>query len=301
MTILTRGARLAAVATALAIVATAACAGAGRNAAAVSKRGLRGAMRGWSKPAEPVRVAGNIHFVGTNELAMFLMTTPDGHILLDSGFEESVPVVQENVRKLGFRFEDIKILLASHAHADHVGGHALVKKLTGARVLATAPDAAIMRAGGGGSVAFDMTWAPVVVDEVLAEGQAVTLGGTTLVAHLTAGHTPGATTWTTTVNDDGRALNVVFFSSSTLFEETPLRGNKDYPTIADDFERSYAFWRTVPCDVFLAPHGSFFGLPGKRERALRGERPNPFIDPAGWNALISVQESNFRRRLAAEP
>ena len=256
-------------------------------------------MRGWNEPAPPCRIVGNIYFVGTNELAMYLIVTPAGNILLDTGFEESVPLVQASVRRLGFRFEDIKLLLSSHAHNDHVAGHARVKALTGARVLATAPDAATMRAGGGGPLTFGMTWPPVVVDEILHDGQRVELGGTVLVAHLTAGHTPGATTWTTTVDEGGQRLDVVFFSSSTLFEETPLHGNKDYPGIAEDFDRSYAFWRSVPCDVFLAPHGGFFGLADKRDRALRGDTPNPFIDRVGWKRLIGEQEANFRRRLAA--
>jgi len=288
---------------ALAVVSaasTAGCAFLQRNPAAVSSRGLRSAMRRWNEPADPVRVVGNIYFVGTNELAMFLIVTPSGNILIDSGFEDSVPLIQRSVQRLGFRFEDIKILLSSHAHPDHVGGHARVKELTGARLLATAPDAALIRSGGGGPLALDMTWRPATVDALLADGDKVELGGTVLYAHLTAGHTPGATTWTTTVDDDGKPLQVVFFSSSTLFDETPLRGNKDYPGIVEDFERSYAFWRSVPCDVFLAPHGDFFQLDDKRERALRGERPNPFIDPEGWKRLIAVQESNFRRRLAAD-
>ncbi len=210
-----------------------------------------------------------------------------------------MPLIRQSIQRLGFRFEDIEILLSSHAHPDHVGGHARIKELTGARLLATAPDAAIIHSGGGGPLALGMTWRPAVVDTVLADSDKVELGGTVLQAHLTAGHTPGATTWTTTVDEDGKRLNVVFFSSSTLFEETPLRGNKDYPSIAEDFERSYAFWKAVPCDILLAPHGDFFQLDDKRERALRGERPNPFIDRAGWKRLIAEQESNFRRRLAA--
>jgi len=256
-------------------------------------------MRHWSEPATPVHIAGNIYFVGTNELAMYLFPSPAGHILLDSGFEESVPVVKANVERLGYRFEDIKILLASHAHADHVGGHALVKKLTGARVVAMAEDAPLLRAGGGGPLALDMTWAPVVPDQVIHDGAVIELGGTKLVAHLTGGHTPGATTWTTTVQDAGRSLAVVFFSSATLFDEVPLKDNPAYSTIADDLTRSYAFWHAVPCDIFLAPHGSFFDLDAKRTRALRGETPNPFIDPTGWKKLIDAQEAIFRRRLAA--
>ncbi|HEX2660239.1 MAG TPA: subclass B3 metallo-beta-lactamase, partial [Polyangia bacterium] len=239
----------------MAVSLTAGCSSSGRSPAAASTRGLPRAMRTWNEPAVPCKVAGNIYFVGTNELAMYLIVTPAGNILIDSGFDESVPLIQESVRKLGFRFEDIKLLLSSHAHNDHVAGHARVKSLTGARVLATAPDAAIMRVGGGGPLTLGISWPPVTVDEILQDGQTVELGGTVLTAHLTAGHTPGATTWTTTVEDAGRQLAVVFFSSSTLFEETPLRGNRDYPTVAEDFQRSYAIWNALPCDVFLAPHG----------------------------------------------
>jgi metallo-beta-lactamase class B len=285
----------------LALVAGFACGAcaAPRSPAAVSTRGLTRAMRGWNEPAPPCRIVGNIYFVGTNELAMYLIVTPAGNILIDSGFEESVPLVANSVRQLGFRFEDTKLLLSSHAHNDHVAGHARVKELTGARVLAMGPDVAAMRAGGGGPLALGMTWRPIAVDGVLQDGQTVELGGTVLVAHLTAGHTPGATTWTTTVDEAGRKLDVVFFSSATLFEETPLRDNRDYPTIADDLARSYALWHALPCDVFLAPHGSFFGLSDKRARAARGETPNPFIDPQGWKRLLAEQEANFRRRLAA--
>jgi metallo-beta-lactamase class B len=266
--------------------------------ASPSLAGIPRAMRGWNRPAEPFRVVGNIYFVGTNELAIFLIRTPAGHIVIDSGFEDTVPLVRASVEQLGFKMTDVRILLASHAHIDHVGGMARLKALTGARLLATAPDAAVIRSGGGGPLGLDMTWPPAAVDGILEDGQRVELGGTTLVAHLTAGHTPGATTWTTTVEEDGRSLDVVFFSSATLFRETPLKDNRAYPEIARDFERSYAFWRSVPCDVFLAPHGHFFGLTEKRERQRRGEKPSPFIDPDGWKRLIAEQEAIFRRRLA---
>jgi metallo-beta-lactamase class B len=236
--------------------------------------------------------------VGTNELAIYLITTPAGHLLLDSGLEDTPPLIRANVERLGFRFTDVKILLCTHAHADHVAGHAAVTAMTGARVLASAPDAAMIRSGGGGPLALDMKWPPAKVDGELTDGQSVELGGTTLVAHLTPGHTPGATTWTTTVDDGGRRLAVVFFSSATLFEETPLAGNAEYPRIAADFEHSFAFWNSVPCDVPLGPHVGFFGLNDKRDRLARGEAKNPFIDPDGWKRTIAEQESNFRRRLA---
>ena len=257
--------------------------------------GLKRAMYGWNRHAEPFRIAGNIYFVGTTELSIFLIQTEAGHILIDSGFEKTVPEIQKNVEALGFHFKDVRILLSSHAHLDHVGGHASVQKLTGARIFASAPDAALVRSGGGGPLSLDMTWTPAVVDHVLEDGEKVELGGTALTFHLTAGHTPGASTWTTTVTDRGRRLNVVFFSSSTLFDEMPLRNNPEYPQIVADFERSYRFWRSVPCDIFLAPHNHFYQLDDKRERLARGETPNPFIDPEGFRRLIAEQERNFRR------
>ena len=262
-------------------------------------RGVQRAMRDWNRPAEPFRVIGNIYFVGTNELAIYLVTTPAGHFLLDSGLEDTPPLIRANVERLGFRITDVKILLSTHAHADHIAGHAAAKAMTGARVLASPADAKVIRSGGGGPLALDMTWPPTPVDAELTDGQAVELGGTTLVAHFTPGHTPGATTWTTTVDDDGRRLAVVFFSSATLFEEMPLVHNVEYPGIAADFERSYAFWKSVPCDVPLGPHVGFFGLEDKRARLGRGEPRNPFIDPDAWTRTIAAQEVGFRRRLAS--
>jgi metallo-beta-lactamase class B len=262
-------------------------------------RGVQRAMRDWNRPAEAFRVIGNIYFVGTNELAIYLITTPAGHFLLDSGLEETPPLIRANVERLGFRFTDVKILLSTHAHADHIAGHAAVKAMTGARVLASPADATVIRSGGGGPLALDMKWPPTPVDAELTDGQAVELGGTTLVAHFTPGHTPGATTWTTTVDDAGQHLAVVFFSSATLFAETPLVGNAEYPGIVADFERAYAFWNAVPCDVPLGPHVGFFGFNDKRARLAHGEPRNPFIDPAGWKRVIAEQEANFRRRLAS--
>jgi metallo-beta-lactamase class B len=255
-------------------------------------------MRDWNHPAEPFRIIGNVYFVGTNELGVFLITTPAGHILIDSAFEESVPLIRASVSRLGFAFEDIKILLSSHAHVDHVGGHARVKELTGATVMATAPDAATIGRGGGGPLAL-AKWRPCVVDALLKDGDTIVLGGTVLTAHQTAGHTPGATTWTMKVDGGGRMLNVVFFSSATVLDQIRLKDNPAYPNIVYDFERSYAFWRKLPCDVFLAPHVGFFGLDEKRDRLARGASPNPFIDPEGWKRFIADQEKTFRTKLAA--
>jgi metallo-beta-lactamase class B len=267
-------------------------------------------MRSWNRDYPPYRVIGNIYYVGTNEVAEFLIATPAGHILLDSGFEASVPRLRDNVARLGFRFEDIKILLASHAHIDHVQGHALVRRLTGARVVVSAPDAPFIAAGGKGEPVFDgvYSWTPCPVDRVINDGDTVALGGTTLTAHLTPGHTMGATTWTMRLPPDaagagGKALDVVFFPSANVNPGVRLVGNARYPAIAADFQRSFAIWKALPCDVFLGAHGQFFGMRDKRARQVEGEQPgapNPFVDPDGYRRLIAEAEQRFTSQLRSE-
>jgi metallo-beta-lactamase class B len=281
-------------------------------------------MWAWNRDVPPYRVIDNVYYVGSSDIAQFLVTTPQGHILLDSGFEASVPRLRANVAALGFQFEDVKLLLTSHAHIDHVQGHALVRRLTGARVVDSARDGAFLAAGGKGESVFDgvYSWPPCPVDRVVADGEQVTLGGVTLTAHLTPGHTMGAVTWTMQVRDDAaagaraadgrdgaeasdgragaRALDVVFFPSATINPGVRLVGNARYPAIADDFARSYAVWKALPCDVFLAVHGDFYDMRAKRARQQKGESPNPFIDPAGYRAFLSEAEARFRAELASE-
>jgi metallo-beta-lactamase class B len=264
--------------------------------------GVPVAMTSWNRPFAPFRVAGNIYYVGTSSMALFLVTTRAGHILIDSGFEDNVPRLQKSVEALGFRFQDIKILLSSHAHIDHVQGHALVKQLTGARVMASAEDALVIRTGGQHEWMYGdaFSWPPCPVDAIVKDGDKVELGGTTFVAHLTPGHTRGATTWTTTVDDEGRRLSVVFFSGANIPPSTRITGNADYPRAAADFEHSFATWKALPVDVFLAAHGEFFDLASKRKRQQTGERPNPFIDPAGYRRTITEAEQAFRDVVASE-
>jgi metallo-beta-lactamase class B len=283
-----------------AAVAVIVCAAMGGGCA--SQSGVPYEMRAWNKPFPPFRVIGNIYYVGTNGVAQFLITTPEGHILVDSGFEASVPGLAANVRALGFRFEDVKILLASHAHIDHVQGHALVRRMTGAQVVASGPDAPVIAGGGKGEPVFDgvYSWAPCPVDRIVGDGDRVTLGGTTLVAHLTPGHTRGATTWTIEITDGGRNLSVVFFPSANVNPGVRLVDNPRYPEIASDFEHSFAVWKALPCDVPLGAHGSFFDLEAKRKRLAGGATPNPFIDPQGYRTLVADAEKRFRDQLAAE-
>jgi metallo-beta-lactamase class B len=259
-------------------------------------------MKTWNEPFEPFRVAGNIYYVGTNRMAIFLIATPAGLILLDSGFESKVPLLRRNVEALGFRFGDIKILLASHAHIDHVQGHELVRRTTGARVLVSAEDAPVIATGGKGDWAYGTAyaWVPCPVDGIIRDGEAVSLGGTTLVAHLTPGHTKGATTWTTTASDEGQERAVVFYPSGNVPTGARLVDNPDFPDVAGAFERSFAAWKAMPCDVFLGSHGSFFDLEKKWRRLKAAPRPNPFIDPLGYQRAIQDAETKFRALLSSQ-
>jgi len=256
----------------------------------------------WNQPAAPFRIVANIHYVGTNRMALFLLTTPAGHILIDSGFEAGVPRLKQNVEALGLHFEDIKILLFSHAHIDHVQGHALVKKMTGARVVVSAADAPTVRTGGKEEWAYgDMfSWPPCQVDEVVKDGDVIELGGTRLTARLTPGHSKGATTWTTTIEEDGRSLAVVFYPSGNVPPGAKVVDNPAYPGAVAAFEESFRVWKSLPCDLFLGAHGEFFDLEKKWKRLQAGERPNPFVDPAGYRQAIAGAEKKFRQVVASQ-
>jgi metallo-beta-lactamase class B len=294
-----KAAALGIAALALASLAAASCAGGGA--------GVPSQMWSWNRPFPPYRVIGNIYYVGSNEIAQFLVTTPAGHMLLDSGFEASVPRLRENLAALGFRLEDVKFLLTSHAHIDHVQAHALVRRLTGAAVVTSARDAEVIAAGGKGEAVYDgvYSWPPCPVDRVVADGDSVTLGGTTLTAHLTPGHTRGAVTWTMKLAPakgvaGDRPLDVVFFPSANVNAGVRLVGNARYPEIGADFDRSFAIWKALPCDVFLGVHGDFYGMRDKRHRQEHGEQPNPFIDPDGYQRFVAEAEQRFRTQLASE-
>jgi metallo-beta-lactamase class B len=256
----------------------------------------------WNKPIEPFRIAGNIYYVGTNFLASYLFVTPEGSILLNSGYEESVPLIRASIEKLGFRFRDVKYLLSSQAHNDHSAGNFLVKELTGARVLVMKGDDDIVANGGKGDFRFDgeISWRPCKVDRVLHDGDTVTLGGTTLVARHTPGHTKGCTTWTTIVEDGGKRLNVVIVGGTGINPGVKLVNNPKYPNIVEDYTRTWRILRSLPCDIFLGAHGSYFDMDDKLARLKAGEKPNPFIDPKGYRGFIDGTESNYLKQLAAE-
>lgn len=269
----------------------------GRLTKSLAKAQVDRTIRSLNRAVEPFRVIGNIHYVGPSGVSSFLIATPEGHILIDTGFEETVPLIGEGVAKLGFRVEDIKILLSSHAHFDHVGGHARMKKQTGAAIVMSDADAALLANGGKGDVlplGDDLAaYPPARADRVVRDGETVSLGGVVLTAHLTPGHTKGCTTWTMDVADGGKTLRIVFYGSTTLLPGVRLVGNPTYPAIAEDFAASFRSLKALPCDVFLAPHGVMFGREEKARRLKAGERPNPFIDPDGYRGFVERSERVF--------
>jgi metallo-beta-lactamase class B len=257
----------------------------------------------WRAPVPPRHLVGNIYYVGAIGVSSFLITTPKGHILLDTGFDDTVPIIQRGVEQLGFRMSDIKIILSSHAHVDHVGGHARMKELTGAQIYASAADARTLESGGLDDYIQwpkeTIRYTPAKADHIVVDGEKVTLGDVTLVAHLTPGHTRGATTWTLDVADGGVTRHVVFFSSASINAGTRLLNNPLYPHFVDDFEATFAKLHALPCDIFFAPHGGQFAMADKFARLEHGEI-DPFLDPDGWKKLIAGAESAFREQLAAE-
>jgi metallo-beta-lactamase class B len=237
------------------------------------------------------KIIGNIYFVGSDTHSSFLVTTAEGHILINTMYERTVPWIRKSVESLGFRFQDIKIVLGSHAHVDHMEGDAMVKELTGATVMAMDRDLPLLeRLRPGGK--------PHPIDRVLHDGDKVTLGGVTLVAHLTPGHTPGCTTWTTEAQEDKRNHSVVIIGCIAPNERTVLVNNKDYPEVVLDFNRSYKFLRSLRPDVFMGSHTIHYNM--EEKYAKLGKGPNPFIDRQGYFASIDRYEQQFKQALEAQ-
>lgn len=257
----------------------------------------------WYEATEPIRIVGPIHYVGTADLGAYLITTPAGHILIDGAMRESAAQLEDSIRKVGAKPEEIRILLITQAHVDHVGTLAYFKKRSGARLAVMGPDEPILRSGGSKDYLFadkpSYHFEPVVADRVLKEGDTVELGGVVLTAHLTPGHTPGCTTWTTTVKDGGHDYRVVFAGSATINPGTRLVRTPSYPGIADDYRRTFRVLESLQPDVFLAAHASFFDLAGKRERAAT-EGAVAFVDPDGYRRRIADQKAAFEELVATE-
>jgi metallo-beta-lactamase class B len=257
----------------------------------------------WTEPFPPFRIAGNLYYVGSKGLASYLVATPQGNILINSDLEANVPMIEASVKKLGFRFKDTKILLISHAHFDHDAASAKIKQMTGARYMVMDADVPVVESGGKLDFQYgdrsEFLYKPTKVDRVLHDGDEVKLGDAVLVAHLTPGHTKGCTTWTMKVTDAGKTYNAVIVGSPYVNPGYKLVHNQNYPQIAEDYERSWRVLKSLPCDLFLGAHGSYFGLEEKYAR-LKAGAANPFVDPDGYQKFVAQAEQDFRTELAKQ-
>ena len=244
----------------------------------------------WNRPFQPFHVIGNIHYVGAGGVSAFLIVTAEGSILLDGGLPETAPEIVRNIAAIGFRVGDVKVLLNSHAHFDHAGGLAELKRLSGAQVVASAGDAPALRTGTPDMPAL-------TIDRVIGDGDTVRLGGATLTALVTSGHTNGCTTWAMTTTDGGREYRVLFYCSTSVVDR--LVGNSQYPQIVADYERTFARVRALSADVFLANHPDFFQMELKKARITPGG-PNPFVDPGELQRFVATSERTFRETLTRE-
>lgn len=256
--------------------------------------------RSWNQPVEPFKIIDNIYYVGASDVTSYLVTTPKGHILIDSGFPETVPQITANIAKLGFKLTDVKIILNSHAHYDHVGGIAELKRLTGAKFYTSEKDLPLFKAGGLGDANYGdrFPFEAVTPDSTFRDGRKIKLSGTTLKANITSGHTPGCTTWTTTALENKTKYNVIFVCSTSA-PGYKLIDNPKYPNIISDYNATFERLKKLPVDIFLASHGSAYDMEAKIAKMKTGG-PNPFIDPEGYLAYLKQSEENFRKSLAIQ-
>lgn len=263
-------------------------------------------LKDWSLAFEPRRIIGNIYYVGSNMISSFLITTPAGHILIDTGHVQMLPMVEANIEKLGFRFKDVKIVLNSHAHVDHCGGFAEFKRQTSATVIVSKPDGEMMMQGGKGDYADNgvyengdnPNYEPIQPDRFIADGEHVELGGVKLTAHLTAGHTKGCTSWSMRANEAGKDYDVLFLCGLTV-SPYKLTNNDHYPNIVQDAQNTLMRLRSMHADVLLAPHDFYFNLQSKAARQKEGG-PNPFIDPTELGRHLTEMENDFQQALQAQ-
>ena len=257
----------------------------------------------WTEAFPAYRIVGDLYYVGSRGLASFLIATPQGNILINSDLISSPPLIRASVEKLGLHWRDTKILLISHAHYDHCAGSAAVKRQTGARYMVMAPDVPLVEDGGATDFQYahdaTMRFPPTKVDRVLHDGDKVTLGGVTLTAHLTPGHTKGCTTWTLSVPEGGRTYRVVIVGSLSVNSGYKLVHNAQYPHIAQDYEHSFQVLNSLPCDIFLGAHGIYYGMEEKYARMKAGAK-DAFVDPDGYARFLHDREADFRAELARQ-
>jgi metallo-beta-lactamase class B len=257
-------------------------------------------MKKWTTPFEPFQLIGNIYYVGTDGISAYIIKTSQGLILLDTALPESTGMIKANIARLGFKLGDIKFILNSHAHFDHTGGLAEIKKDTGAPLIAGERDQPLLEGGyyPGDEKNADLAFPPVKVDRAVKEGDKVTLGDTTLSAHSMPGHTPGCTSWEMTVKDAGQDRDVLFFCSGTVALNR-LVGQPTYPGIADDYRSTFAKAKAMKVDVLLGPHPEVYGMQAKREQMKDGA-PNPFVKPGELQTYVAGLEQDFDKQLAKQ-
>jgi metallo-beta-lactamase class B len=256
----------------------------------------------WTTPFPAHRIIGNVYYVGTYDLACYLITTPQGNILINTGLEGSAPLIQAGVESLGFQLKDTKILLATHAHYDHTAAMAEIKRITGAKFLASDTDAALFEDGGKSDYLFTdpkFRFAPLKVDGRLKDGQKISLGGTELTVYSHPGHTRGSVSYGLTIAENGRNYRVLIANMGSINPGTVLVGNKKYPQIADDYARTFHSQKSLECDIFLSSHASQFRLHDKWKPG-QAYSPDTFVDPEGYKAAVARAEAAFREALARE-
>jgi metallo-beta-lactamase class B len=255
----------------------------------------------WLEPFPAFKIAGNLYYVGSKGLASYLVTTPEGHILINSNLEANVPMIRASMESLGFKFDDVKILLISHAHSDHCAGSATIKRLTGAKYMVMEGDVDVVESGGKSDFHYANEalglYPPTKVDRVLRDGDEVKLGGAVLMARLTPGHTKGCTTWTMKVNDgSSKTRDVVIVGSPNVNPGYRLVRDPSYAGITEDFEKTFRVLKSLSCDYFLGAHGSYFDLETKYAQWKAG-RSTALIDPEGYKNFVADREQAFQREL----
>ena len=268
---------------------------------AQTPRDLLAAMKvKWNTPTEPFKMIGNVYYVGTDGLASYLITSPQGHILVDTVMPESTAQIKASIEKLGFKIGDIKYLLNTHAHIDHTGGLAEMKQASGAQLVAGEADKPLLEGGyyPGAQEETALAFPPVKVDRTVREGDKVTVGDVTLTAHETPGHSPGCTSWTFTVKDGDASRSVLIFCSATVALNR-LVPNPTYLGIVDDYRKTFARAKEMKPDVLLAPHPEMYNMPEKRAKIADGA-PNPFVSPGEFNAYAARLEKAFEDSLAKQ-
>jgi metallo-beta-lactamase class B len=259
--------------------------------------------RTWLEPFPPFRIADNLYYVGSKGLANYLITTSQGHILINSDLEANVPLIRASIEQLGFKFSDVRILLINQSHWDHAAGSAAIIKLTGARYMVMDADTPVVESGGKTDFHYaadaSTHYPPVKVDRILRDGDRVTLGDAVLTAHLTPGHTKGCTTWTLQATVDGQRRNVVIIGGTAVNPGFKLFGNAQYPQIVADYERAFKVLKSLPCDIPLGAHGSYFEMDAKHRKLIAGDK-NAFVDPDGYPKYVAAAEKSFVEELARQ-